>query len=285
MGLAIDPRAPLAGEVRRVALEQVDRALAEISRGGLDPEFAVHQVRKRCKKLRALLRLVRDPLGAHYRREQRWYRDTARLLSGLRDTHQGRATLASLAPEADPAALLPDDARAGGAPLPADQLLAACAGRFREGRVRVGNWPLEGVDISALLQGGFRRTYRQGRRDLQAARKQPTAAALHQWRKAAKYHGYQLKILRKAWPLPLRAQYREVLRLGEYLGDHHDLQALAGRLPSLAGEPGTETRERLRRRQRKLQRQALRLGRRIYAERPTALCRRIERCWRVAAGR
>lgn len=45
-----------------------------------------HDVRKRCKTVRALLRLIRDEVGKDvYRRENRALRDAARALSPVRD--------------------------------------------------------------------------------------------------------------------------------------------------------------------------------------------------------
>lgn len=56
----------LADGVPRVACEQVDRALAELNGQDTDTAEAVHQVRKRCKKIRGLLRLVRGSFSASY---------------------------------------------------------------------------------------------------------------------------------------------------------------------------------------------------------------------------
>jgi CHAD domain-containing protein len=283
MGLVIDPGAPLAAEVRRVAQEQIHEALGEIDRADRDLEYAVHQARKRCKKLRALLRLSRSELGKdRYHLEQQWYRDTARELSGLRDAQQQHNTLGALAPDADAAALLPEPDPAQVPDRDPRAVLEACARRFREGRARLMDWPLTGAGFSTALRPGFQRSYAQGRKRLKAASREPTAEALHHWRKAVKYYLYQLKLLRGAWPALLRVHYHQVKRLGEYLGDHQDLQVLSRQLQS-RGAPGTETLlARLEKRQQKLRRRALRLGRRIYAERPGALARRVERYWELA---
>jgi inorganic triphosphatase YgiF len=45
--------------VRRIALEQIDKAIREVLDDNVNRHEAVHQVRKRCKKLRGLIRLVR----------------------------------------------------------------------------------------------------------------------------------------------------------------------------------------------------------------------------------
>ncbi len=60
----IDPAQPVPDEVRRVARGRIDHAIDEL-RGTSDSTRAeaVHEARKDMKKLRALLRLVRDELG------------------------------------------------------------------------------------------------------------------------------------------------------------------------------------------------------------------------------
>jgi hypothetical protein len=71
--------------VERVALEQLDKAL-EHTKAKTKLDEAVHDVRV-FKKLRGLIRLVRDELGdKQYKRENVFYRDLNRRLSKVRDT-------------------------------------------------------------------------------------------------------------------------------------------------------------------------------------------------------
>jgi len=49
--------------VRRIALEQIESALANLAKASEDTETSVHEARKDLKKARALVRLVRDELG------------------------------------------------------------------------------------------------------------------------------------------------------------------------------------------------------------------------------
>lgn len=71
--------------IRRAISEQIEKALDEITDRDLDRAETIHQVRKRCKKIRGSLRLVRGALGNRYSEENAWYRDTARHVSDLRD--------------------------------------------------------------------------------------------------------------------------------------------------------------------------------------------------------
>ncbi|MBD3675179.1 MAG: CHAD domain-containing protein [Planctomycetaceae bacterium] len=70
--------------LRKVATEQIDKAIDEINDADLDAHETVHQVRKRCKKLRGLIRLVR-PVFDDYQDENTCFRDAARALSDIRD--------------------------------------------------------------------------------------------------------------------------------------------------------------------------------------------------------
>src|SRR6188768_3143106 len=72
--------------IRRIAREQIGAAIDEISGRALPEPEKIHQLRKRCKKLRAVLRLVRPGLNELYASENAFFRDAARLLSPLRDT-------------------------------------------------------------------------------------------------------------------------------------------------------------------------------------------------------
>ena len=76
--------------VRRIALEQIDKALELTTAGskaGENLDKAIHDTRVSCKKLRGLLRLVRFELDDEtFKRENLFYRDANRSLSSVRDT-------------------------------------------------------------------------------------------------------------------------------------------------------------------------------------------------------
>lgn len=63
MAYRIDPGADLQEELRAIARDQVEAALSDLSDPTDDVVAAVHDCRKRCKKLRGLVRLVRPALG------------------------------------------------------------------------------------------------------------------------------------------------------------------------------------------------------------------------------
>lgn len=70
--------------LRKIAASQIDKAIAEIDDPDIDTKETVHQVRKRAKKLRGLIRLVR-PAFDDYKFENASFRDAASDLSYVRD--------------------------------------------------------------------------------------------------------------------------------------------------------------------------------------------------------
>lgn len=263
----------------RIALEQFDRALDALTAGTPD----VHDARKCCKRLRALLRLARPGLPADvYERENAAIRDAAREISGLRDAEALIEAFDALAGEdsadADRAALR---RRLGGDRSPAAPVAAAVRDaeeRLRQARTRVGQWRLDD-DGFEPLGDGLRRTYRAGRRRLAEARDTASTPALHEWRKQVKYHWYHVRLLQPAWPGPLRARRAELKALSDALGDDHDLAMLDA---ALAAAPAAELgglREALAQRRARLQAEAFALGARLYADRPKALRRRYRGYW------
>lgn len=278
----------LTAEVRRIATDQVERGLQEL---GGDPHEGIHQVRKRCKKLRALVRLVRDADPDLYQRENAAFRDTARRASHLRDdaamveaydlladAYEDHVDLASFAPVHDVLVARRDDAAPD-----VDEALTAIGSDLEAARTRIATWELPG-DGFELLAGGLERTYRRSRNRRRDAYAQGTTAAFHEWRKRVKYHRYQVRLLQDAWPRVLRARRRELHTLGELLGDDHDLAVLRARLHADPdGHGGTDLVAALTglldRRRASLQAQADHLGARLFAEEPGAFVDRLATYW------
>ena len=70
--------------VRKIATDLIDKAI-DATKQRQSPERTVHELRKTCKRLRGLIRLVR-PVFADYHTENAAFRDAGRKLSYLRDT-------------------------------------------------------------------------------------------------------------------------------------------------------------------------------------------------------
>jgi CHAD domain-containing protein len=279
---------PVPDELRRIARGRIDHAMGEL-RGKTDstPEEAVHEARKDMKKLRALLRLARGELGEDtFARENACFRDAARELAGTRDADVMLETLDALELPAgrgwDLRKAIQAD-REGAGPDGREAAARSAAAMLKEARKRVDEWPLERDSFDALADG-LERTYRRGRRTLRAAREEPTAEALHDWRKRVKDLWYHDTLLRELWPPVMRAAGDEAHALSDRLGDDHDIVVLAAWVRGHL-EPDPEFPEAVTRRRGKLQDEAFAIGARLYAEKPSAYRRRLERLWTASETR
>jgi len=82
----------------RIMNDQIDIALSHLEKES-DNDFdeSVHEVRKCIKRIRAVLRLVRDDIGKQkYRKENFFFRDINRNMSELRSINVNIETLVKL---------------------------------------------------------------------------------------------------------------------------------------------------------------------------------------------
>lgn len=280
--------------VRRIAVEQIDKAIEELDDASLDARLTVHQVRKRCKKLRGVVRLIR-PAFPDYSRENATYRDAARELSFLRDTealietydrvtglYEAQIDRQAFASIRRRLTLRQKEAEAR------DDLadrLDAFRETMVEAKVRALRWSLEGNGADAIA-GGLADTYGRARKAMKAARRKPSAEAFHEWRKRIKYHGYHARLLTPAWEGPIAAHHAAADALGKTLGAHHDLdvftQALADE-PDAYGRTGDiEVFVALMDERRKgLEAEAFDIGERLLCEPADALSDRWGAYWRA----
>lgn len=285
--------APAQG-IQRVIREQLDDAVAALSarsRSPADRREAVHTARKRLKAARAALRLV-EAVMPEAARERARLRDIARTLAPLRDAdavieavdalaaplasapREPTALLAALADIRARLATRQEAAWAGATVAPAVRGLAAARERAAQA------WRIEETGFDAIAPG-LTRVYRLGRRRLAAAEGDPTPARLHRWRRAAKAHGYHMRLLVTSWPQELKARRVTIDELAESLGDDHDLVMLRLFVEEEGARSPARILAAIERRQATLRAGALALGARIYAEKPAALRARLRRYFRA----
>jgi CHAD domain-containing protein len=268
----------LPDEIVRAARGRIDHALDEL-RGKTDssPVEAVHEARKDMKKIRALLRLARGELGGQrFARENACFRDAARELAGARDSDVMLETLGSLDL---PAGLSLDLRNAIQAERDADgagdrdAAARSAVAILKQARKRVDDWPLERDSFKALSKG-LERTYRRGRRAFAAALEEQSTEALHEWRKRVKELWYHHTLLRPLWPPVMQAVGDQAHELADRLGDDHDLAVLADWIREQT-DAGPEFFDAVDRRRAELQKEAMTLGARLYADKPKAYVRRL----------
>jgi CHAD domain-containing protein len=324
--LGAHPGEPLGAALQRMALEQLDLALDVLGDGeGAPSEKAVHETRKALKRLRALLRMLEPELDpSAYAREDAALRDAGRRLAGARDAEVMLATLDELV-KRNPwklsgrggvihlrAALRGKREAARRDTLSDPTTRTHVLAELRACRVRVAAWRLPERGELQLIEAGLVHLYRQGakRRQRAARAKRAEVQKLHEWRKRVKDLRYVAEMLRPldeqrqhAAPKGKRARRREAQarkdaawlarmarradKLGELLGEDHDLAVLAQLVEADAARArlSKKTRRTLLRliagRRRKLRKRALADGARLYAPSPKKLMRRVRGAHRV----
>lgn len=296
MAYRIRPQHRADDEIRRIVIERVDEADAALSAPRERLAEGVHEARKRFKEIRAVLRLVRKPLGRAFASENTRYRDLARRLAEFREATamvEAWDVLAAAQPRrfGSPAmarvrgrlAERADTAADGGG---AGEDVPAVREALAQARTAVNRWPLKGRGFG-LLRPGLHRGYRDGGRRLADVSEALTAGRLHEWRKRVKDQWYHTCLLQRCWRSMLGARRKALKQLSDTLGDEHDLavmQALLSQEPALFGAASTRAAvaDALDKRRGGLQHDALALGRRLYAESPEALVVRWRAYWRIA---
>jgi CHAD domain-containing protein len=286
--------------IRRIARGQLVEGHDELA-GASERKLAsaVHETRKRLKRLRTLVRLSRDALGEDtYERENAAFRATGRRLSASRDAHVLLETLDGLherfadeLPERVTATLrarLQEERDHAQAALGGDDSQAtAVLGSLTDAVARTPAWTFDDADFGALSPG-LRRIYVRGRKRRRAARKDPSPENLHEWRKRVKDLRHALQVVREAQPDRLGKLAKRAKALGDTLGDAHDLHVLRQYAEAHPQCFDDETSRQallavVDRRSAALCDKALRRGRKLYKRSPKAFVRRVERGWRKRA--
>jgi CHAD domain-containing protein len=287
MAFQLTANESISSGVKRNVAKEIDKALEQL-RTPDNERDAVHEARKRLKKVRAALRLVREHLGDEvYRRENYGFRDAARPLTEVRDAEVLIEALDKLAEHfaaaVEPKALaevretlLANQRTVDRRVLKDNHAFQRVTKQLEAARARLDDYWKIDADGWPAIASGLKRVYRAGYRLRSAAAAKPTVENLHEWRKQAKYLWHQLQLLEPAWisvENELGGRFHE---LSTTLGEDHDLAVLRQMISTGGPQPLVPL---IDRRRAELQRAAFALGGQLYAEAPRDFADRIERYW------
>lgn len=297
MAFRLKPNESLPTSIKRIAQEQIAKAIAELSTTDeLGIDEAVHQARKRLKKTRAVIRLVRDSLGSEvYQRENARFRDVGRKLATLRDSKVQIETVDNLtnhfadtiAPNTfrDLRRELRVDYRREYQRVIDEGVVISVKNQLKDAQTEIDHWAIESDDWSAVAKN-LKRVYKRGYKGLDKALSEPTAENFHEWRKRVKYLRYQLRILRPIWSEMMSGWIDRTHDLSDYLGEDHDFAVLHEFVQTQPERFDREnTQEILTKlcdcRRAELQSSAIFLGKRIYTEKPKNFVDRLGNYWQI----
>jgi len=217
--------------LRRIAHSELDISIHEIDDRELGRHKTVHQVRKHCKKLRGLLRLVRPAMEEVYKAENEALRDAARNLSDIRDAKSIILTYDNVmhrfADHVNQQSFDPIR-RELNARLSdikdnfVDERLLVMRQQLTAVKTRVNDWFFDDQTFEPA-RAGLTKNRQEAVKALREAKKNPTTHRLHELRKRVKYHWYHLQILSGLWPATICPLISEFGHLGDELGNDHDL--------------------------------------------------------------
>ncbi len=287
--------------VKRVVVEEINKALQTVKEAAANnPHQAVHAVRKSLKKIRAVVRLIRDEIGeAAYHTENTSYRDAGRHLSDIRDATSMIVTAEKLEEEYA-------DRKLGEAfqvlhkylekhrdklskqLIEKENILEHVKSILVDVAGRIPGWDISENSFGAIKKD-IKRVYRRGYQSFHKLQKKKnqTNEAFHEWRKGAKYLRYHITLIKKIWPSVLGLTSEEIHLLTDYLGDYHDLAVLEDTLHSKKitfkdAKAKAALKAMIEEQKKMLQDQSMVLGRKIYAEKPKAFVRRLKQYWKSA---
>jgi len=288
MAYRLNPGNVKAKAIRRIAREQLTRAVTALSQDPVPPA-GVHEARKCVKRLRSLLRLIEPSLRAKdFKARNKSLGRLGDQLAGAREAHVMRETVAKLERH------FGADAQAALAPLKqmfggdveghASELASERAKHIIEEFVEEGR-KLDKIDIRGsgftFVAVGLEKSYRTARKAFAHAYEKPDASRFHELRKAVQWHQRHMVLLSRAWPEYFSIRIAACRELAEDLGDDHDLSVLIDMVERRGGETVDQPAviQLARNRQAELRAAAFALTHRLFAERPAAFTRRIEHYW------
>ena len=229
-------------------MDQLELAASGYFDGEAEFGRAVHDSRKSIKRVRALLRLVKGEIPPQiFNYEDKTLRATGRAISEIRSAAAvvGSTTLivdlyGGLLAEGTFQEMIHRlsqrrdiiHLRAIEDPQLVDRIVRTLERAYH----RYGGWPTDeesrniyghGIRNSfEAIEPGIHSTYGRGRREMVTAYRSGHAEEFHAWRKRAKYLRYQMEFLAPLWPEVVVGMAVTLDRLGEILGEEHDLAEL-----------------------------------------------------------
>jgi CHAD domain-containing protein len=294
MAYRLRPEESTTRGLRRLAKKELQRARDELGRATPPRDEAIHEARKRVKKVRAILELIEVDGGRAGAGCSKQLRTVNRTLSELRDADAMVSVLTTLRSK-NPHVL--DEhtfARIRRRLFSHKQAAIEAAERedawknvdreLRSLRRAAKRWRPIHRRFGAFARG-IRLNHKRGRKAMVRARKSKDAADFHEWRKQMKALWYELRLIERAGR-PIRQNVAVLHRAETWLGEDHNLEVLCTELSKdVAVCGGAVDFDRLRlaadRYQCQLRDKAIEAARRIYGRKSDAYVRGIKRAWQI----
>jgi CHAD domain-containing protein len=278
MAYRLTSRRRVSHQLGHITRQQVHHALQHLEPAA-PSEAAIHEARRCVKRARAVLRLLEGAMRPAYRRENDRLRTAAHSLSALRDADANEETLAVLQ-RRYPKLLNGATGRtiARGLRARKRRTRAQAGTLLRTARVALTQSLKSAPDRVAQAAGGgavrrgLLRGYRRARNASEEVTMDSGASIFHRLRRRVKDHEDQVRLC-EGFASQARSRIRALKQLETWLGDDHNLTLLRRTILAGPSEYGSARATTLvlgciLRYQSLLRTRALRLGARLFRERP-----------------
>jgi len=303
MAFRIRPDRPFTAEFCSVVEHQLRQAIHFLEEQPDGPHEAIHDARKKFKRVRALYRLIQPDAKAFRLRENERIRDMAKTLSIVRDATALVETVDYLAGEAvspeEIAALNTaskaliarrDRIASDETDLPAK--IAAAVQTCRDAIEALAELQLDDSPqkTARRLARAWRKQLSRAAADLVACEEGADAEAFHDLRKVGQTYWMHLALLSDLWQSAMRAKKEQAKMLVDLLGHEHDLSVLTQTVnenPDLFGDSDTLALliGAIIARQQELRHKAIEQAKIVFADDADTEAARIALLWREAASR
>jgi CHAD domain-containing protein len=283
---------PVAKSLQDILASEAREAAKLARHRHKDAVSQVHEIRKQLKRIRTVVRLGRQCLGAKsYDRARLFYGDLAHQLSDARDAQVLVEAYDKI--ESDGTRNPPHSSSAIRAALvehreSTEALLGAKMLMARVSEELDGAAPLtralgDASDGWQSIRSAMRWIHRHGRRELTRAYESPSFENFHTWRKRVKDLHHAAGVLEPLWPAFLKRLATQTHDLGDILGDDHDFTILERFLRQRAQDGGRSRLkplfQRIADRRRELRARARELGEQLYDDRSDEFVDHLEVLW------
>ncbi|MBL3655220.1 CHAD domain-containing protein [Fulvivirga sediminis] len=201
----------------------------------------IHSLRKSFKRIRAILRLIREKIGKQeYKKQNTFYRDLGRQISDLRDSTsiievlddlriKHKKELETDAFELPLESLTYYRRQATKKQLDQEDKLSFIQSALYDKLIASEEWIPE-IESFTDLSPSLRRVYKRGKEGLAKSIESKSPQDFHEWRKRAKYLRFEMEVLNRIWPKPMKAFAKELHDITDYLGTDHDLYLLTEKI-------------------------------------------------------
>jgi hypothetical protein len=296
MSFRLKAKRPVMEELKRTVRKQLLIGSVQLRiNGRLPSDAAIHEARRRIKKVCAAMRLAKEPLEDLYRPTTRRLRSASRMLAPIADGEAVIRTIDRLGQKyGEPASrkvmVIVQAALIERAAIrrreAVDRILMNVAGIMRTEAANVLEWNVHG-DGFRTIAPGLERTFRRARNTGERTTIAPTFDGHHEWRRHVKDLWLQLRLLEGRCGDQLQHDERRLESLDEFLGEHHNVTLLEHLLIAehlLSRSQTASCLRLLRRYQLDLQHMARAFGGAFFAEKPRHFVARVRQSWRSTDG-